>query len=67
MTQKQANEFMNEQFEHFVNEVITAETEEARIRATDNAHKLFITLTNLNAFEREEGFPESPLSSDIKQ
>ena len=67
MTQKQANEFMNEQFEHYVNEARNAETEEARIQATDNAHKIFITLTNLNAFEPENEFPGTPFSSEIKQ
>lgn len=60
MTQKEANQFMNEQFEHFVNEARNAETEEARIQATDNAHKIFITLTNLNAFDADaDSFPQS--------
>lgn len=65
MTQKEANQFMNEQFEHFVNEARNAETEEARIQATDNAHKLFITLTNLNAFDADaDSFP--PSNSNFK-
>lgn len=59
MTQAEANKFMNEQFDHFVKEARGAETEEARIQAVDNAHKLFITLTNLNAFEKGEEFPNS--------
>lgn len=58
MTQKEANKFMNEQFEHFVERAENAGSEEERIQAVDNAHKLFITLTNLNAFENEE-FPKS--------
>lgn len=64
MTQKQANQFLNEQFEHFVDEVKNAESEDARIQALDNAHKLFITLTNLNAFEPEQNFPTS--NTDFK-
>lgn len=59
MTRKQADEFMNERFDDYANKARTAETEEDREHFTDAAHKLYITLASVGAFEEEpaNGFP----------
>ena len=59
MTQKEANKFMNEQFENFAQKAQSTENDDEEIKFTDAAHKLFITLTQTNAFE-EEAFPKAP-------
>lgn len=59
MTQKEANKFMNEQFENFAQKAQSTENDDEEIKFTDAAHKLFITLTQMNAFE-EEAFPKAP-------
>lgn len=51
MTQKQADKFMNGMFEEFVSRVQNAKTDDEAIRFTDEAHKLYITLSTANAFE----------------
>ena len=51
MTQKEANDFMLEQFEYCVKKAREARTEEEREHFTDAAHKLYITLTQVGAFD----------------
>ncbi len=53
MTQKEANIFMNEQFDKFAQKSREAENVDDEIKFTAEAHKLFITLTNTDAFEKE--------------
>ena len=50
MTQKEANEFMLEQFDYCAKKARGAKTEEERDHFTDAAHKLYITLTNVGVF-----------------
>ncbi len=57
MTQREANEFMLEQFEYCVKKAREAQTEEEREHFTDAAHKLYITLTQVGVFEDQ--FPTS--------
>ena len=58
MTQKEANDFMLEQFEYCVRKAREAQTEEEREHFTDAAHKLYITLTQVGVFKQEQ-FPVS--------
>ena len=58
MTQREANDFMLEQFEYCAQKARTAETEEERDHFTDAAHKLYITLTQVGAFDSAP-FPAS--------
>ena len=55
MTKSEANRFMNEQFDNFAHRARNAETVEEEMKFTDAAHKIFITLTEVDAFESESG------------
>lgn len=50
MTQREANEFMLEQFKYCVEKARNAKSEEERSHFTDAAHKLYITLTQCGVF-----------------
>ena len=65
MTQKEAKIFMNEQFDKFAQKAREADNVDDEIKFTAEAHKLFITLTQTNAFEKEAGAEVK--SSDIPQ
>lgn len=58
MKQWEANDFMLEQFEYCAQMARVAKTEEERDHFTDAAHKLYITLTQVGAFENG-AFPAS--------
>lgn len=55
MTKSEANRFMNEQLEGFVEKARTAESDEEQMKFTDAAHKIYITLTQVDGFEPESG------------
>lgn len=55
MTKYEANRFMNEQFDNFVERARNAQSDEEQMKFTDAAHKLFITLTQVDGFEAESG------------
>lgn len=61
MTRKQADAFMNKQFDLFADKAQKAETFEEQEHFTDAAHKLYITLASAGAFEEEaeKGFQMS--------
>ncbi len=61
MTQREANNFMLEQFEYCVKKAREAQTEEEREHFTDAAHKLYITLTQVGVFE--DKFPASSVGN----
>ena len=55
MTKREANRFMNEQLEDFVDRARNAQTDEEKMKFTDAAHKLYITLTQVDGFEVGSG------------
>ena len=55
MTRSEANRFMNEQLESFVERARTAQSDEEQMKFTDAAHKIYITLTQVDGFESESG------------
>ena len=63
MTQAEANKFMNDMFEEFVSRVQNAGTDEEKLKFTDEAHKLYITLSTANAFESEAAAKRTTLGS----
>ena len=55
MTKAEANRFMNEQLEKFVERARNAQLDEETMKFTDAAHKIYITLTQVDGFEPESG------------